>query len=175
MVVDLEATCWGGNPPPGEVSDIIEIGLCELNLATLTIERPEGVLIKPSRSTISHFCTSLTSISEQTLKGAKDFNSAMNYIVNKYSPQRRIWTAWGEFDRIRLQSECTEKGATFPFGPKFINAKSLFSVFYGYTKEKGLAKALKASELQFDGTPHRGVDDARNTARLLARMIERIR
>ncbi|NEE10677.1 DNA polymerase III, partial [Streptomyces sp. SID7499] len=25
-VVDVEATCWEGQPPPGQVSEIIEIG-----------------------------------------------------------------------------------------------------------------------------------------------------
>jgi inhibitor of KinA sporulation pathway (predicted exonuclease) len=26
LVIDLEATCWQGDPPPGETSEIIEIG-----------------------------------------------------------------------------------------------------------------------------------------------------
>ena len=26
LVVDIEATCWEGNPPPGQTSEIIEIG-----------------------------------------------------------------------------------------------------------------------------------------------------
>jgi inhibitor of KinA sporulation pathway (predicted exonuclease) len=26
-VIDVEATCWAGEPPPGQVSEIIEIGL----------------------------------------------------------------------------------------------------------------------------------------------------
>ena len=27
LVVDVEATCWEGDPPPGQISEIIEIGL----------------------------------------------------------------------------------------------------------------------------------------------------
>ena len=35
LVVDIEATCWEGNPPPGQTSEIIEIGLCVLDVPTL--------------------------------------------------------------------------------------------------------------------------------------------
>ena len=31
-VVDVEATCWDGSPPPGQVSEIIEIGLTVVDL-----------------------------------------------------------------------------------------------------------------------------------------------
>ncbi|MFE2626194.1 DNA polymerase III, partial [Streptomyces caelestis] len=31
-VVDVEATCWEGQPPPGQVSEIIEIGLTVVDL-----------------------------------------------------------------------------------------------------------------------------------------------
>ena len=35
LVVDVEATCWEGDPPPGQISEILEIGLCVLDVATL--------------------------------------------------------------------------------------------------------------------------------------------
>src|SRR5262249_41432498 len=37
LVVDLEATCWEGEPPAGEASDIIEIGVVLLAVATLEV------------------------------------------------------------------------------------------------------------------------------------------
>ena len=33
VLEDVEATCWDGEPPPGEDSDIIEIGVCLLHEA----------------------------------------------------------------------------------------------------------------------------------------------
>ena len=33
-VVDVEATCWESVPPPGQISEIIEIGLATVDLAT---------------------------------------------------------------------------------------------------------------------------------------------
>ena len=33
VVVDVEATCWEGAPPADEVSEIIEVGVCLLDVA----------------------------------------------------------------------------------------------------------------------------------------------
>ena len=37
IIIDLEATCWEGIPPKGEVSEIIEIGICLPSLVKLAI------------------------------------------------------------------------------------------------------------------------------------------
>jgi len=34
IVLDVESTCWDGPPPPGEENEIIEIGICTLEVAT---------------------------------------------------------------------------------------------------------------------------------------------
>lgn len=62
IVVDLEATCWEGNPPPGEEQEIIEIGVCALDIASGKRSRKRSLLIRPERSTVSHFCTQLTTL-----------------------------------------------------------------------------------------------------------------
>ncbi|MEN0056485.1 MAG: exonuclease domain-containing protein [Mucilaginibacter sp.] len=63
IIVDLEATCWepGGNYQKQQ-SEIIEIGICKLNMETGKITASEGILVKPIKSEISDFCTQLTSI-----------------------------------------------------------------------------------------------------------------
>lgn len=43
LVVDLESTCWEGSPPAGMTSEIIEIGLCVVDVARL--ERIEVDLV----------------------------------------------------------------------------------------------------------------------------------
>jgi inhibitor of KinA sporulation pathway (predicted exonuclease) len=58
LVVDLEATCWEGEPPQDEVSEVIEVGYAVLDQAP--DERWEltdsyGILIKPTKSTVSEF------------------------------------------------------------------------------------------------------------------------
>jgi inhibitor of KinA sporulation pathway (predicted exonuclease) len=48
-VVDVEATCWPGRPPPGQVSEIIEIGLCVVDLESRERVSRHRVLVRPAR------------------------------------------------------------------------------------------------------------------------------
>ena len=43
IIIDLEATCWEGIPPKGEVSEIIEIGICLLDTLTGEISDNRGI------------------------------------------------------------------------------------------------------------------------------------
>ena len=65
IIIDLEATCWEGIPPQGEVSEIIEIGICLLDTLTGEISDNRGILVKPTHSKISPFCTQLTTITPE--------------------------------------------------------------------------------------------------------------
>ena len=51
LVIDLEATCWLGDPPEGQESDIIEIGLCTLDVATGQRLDKASIVVRPERST----------------------------------------------------------------------------------------------------------------------------
>ena len=53
IVIDVEATCWEGVPLAGMESDIIEIGICLLDVQSGEITNNKGILVKPERSTIS--------------------------------------------------------------------------------------------------------------------------
>jgi inhibitor of KinA sporulation pathway (predicted exonuclease) len=50
LFVDLEATCWPGEPPVGQESDIIEIGLCTLGVATGEGLERVSIVVRPERS-----------------------------------------------------------------------------------------------------------------------------
>lgn len=65
LVVDIEATCWNGPNPPGMKNDIIEIGICLLDIHTGDITDNRGIIVKPERSEVSEFCTELTTITPE--------------------------------------------------------------------------------------------------------------
>jgi len=64
LIVDVEATCWEGDPPPGQISEIIEIGLCVLDVATLTRVERRDILVRPVCSTVSPYCSQLTTLTQ---------------------------------------------------------------------------------------------------------------
>ena len=49
LIVDVESTCWEGPPPPGQESEIIEIGLCLLEVASGQQQGKRSLLVRPER------------------------------------------------------------------------------------------------------------------------------
>ncbi len=64
IVIDIEATCWQKYPPPDQESEIIEIGICIVDVATAKPIEKESILVRPERSKISEFCTQLTTLTQ---------------------------------------------------------------------------------------------------------------
>ena len=65
-----------------------------------------------------------------------------------------------------MKKFCERNGQKFHFDAG-VNLKNLFAKKQKIGREIGLGRALIKSGLQFIGTPHRGIDDAKNIARLL--------
>ena len=77
LVIDIEATCWDiGQQPKGEVSDVIEIGVCPVEVGTLTRLEKRSILIRPERSTVSPFCTQLTTLTQEQVDAGVTFADA---------------------------------------------------------------------------------------------------
>lgn len=67
----------------------------------------------------------------------------------------------------RFCRELTSIAQTYPMPSPHLNLKRLFSETRNLRKKLGVGQALRAVGLEFEGTAHRGIDDARNIARLL--------
>ncbi len=55
LVVDVESTCWEGEPPPGQESEIVEIGICPIDMASRNLLEKISILVRPQHSTISEY------------------------------------------------------------------------------------------------------------------------
>jgi len=58
------------------------------------------------------------------------------------------------------------------FGQRHLNLKRRFAARQGLRKPVGMAGALRKAGLELAGTHHRGIDDARNIARLLPLIVD---
>lgn len=172
LVVDLEATCWRGSPPEGMVSEIIEIGIAVVDFKTKEILETDSIIVKPQTSTISDFCTELTTITQEMIdeKGVS-FEEACKILKSKFKSDRRLWASWGKYDFEQIHKDSVLNKVDYPMGRDHYNLKPLFSVKHGLAKDLGVGGALKHLELEFEGTPHRGVDDAKNIARIFKTMF----
>ncbi|MEV6520743.1 3'-5' exonuclease [Longispora sp. NPDC051575] len=170
-VVDVEATCWPGQPPPGQVNEIIEIGLCVVDLATRDRISSRGILVRPARSTVSAFCTELTSLTPAQVATGVDFATACATLRAEERSDSRTWLSWGDYDRRQFERQCGPGGVRYPFGARHVNLKAVFTEAHGLRRRPGMAAALDIAGLRLEGRHHRGVDDARNIAALLLHLL----
>ena len=168
LVVDLEATCWRGHPPVGMFNEIIEIGIAILDLETKEVTAKDSILIKPTYSTISPFCTELTTLTQELLEeNGVTLEEAVDKLINEYKSNKVIWGSWGNYDRNQFKKDCERKRVKYPFSDNHFNIKPLFSFKFGKNKDFGVSSALEYLNMPFEGTQHRGVDDAVNIAKIV--------
>ncbi|WP_235213266.1 3'-5' exonuclease [Amycolatopsis sp. MJM2582] len=153
-VIDVEATCWDGQPPPGSVNEIIEIGLTVVDvLAGRRVSR-HRVLIRPVRSTVSDFCTELTGLTQAEVERGVSFGEACRILVEEYGAGERPWTSWGEYDRRQFARQSHADGVAYPFGypteRTHTNAKAVFAAAYGLRKKPGMDRALQIAGLPLE-------------------------
>jgi inhibitor of KinA sporulation pathway (predicted exonuclease) len=175
LVIDVESTCWEGEPPPGSESEIIEIGLCTLDVGRGKRLEKTSILVRPECSSISPYCTALTTLTQQDVEGGLPLHEACTHLQERYGSKQRLWASYGDYDRRQFKRNCATQGIDYPFGSGHINVKSLFAVVRGISHEVSLAKAMKMQGWPLEGTYHRGSDDAWNIARILWDILLRAR
>src|SRR6266571_5052543 len=174
-IIDVESTCWEGTPPPGQEQEIIEIGICLLDLRALAPGAAESILVRPQRSTVSPFCSRLTTLTQADVDSGVPFADACGLLRQRYSARDRVWASYGDFDRLQFERQCQSFEVEYPFGRRHLNVKTWLAVSLGLTREVGMAEALRLLSLPLQGTHHRGRDDAQNIARIAARLISGVR
>jgi len=175
LVIDVESTCWDTHPPRGQISEIIEIGLCTVDLRSLERREKRCLMVRPMRSQISEFCTDLTSILPHMVENAEPLADALLVLTRDFDSRHRLFASWGDYDRGQFQRNCADYGLEYPFGPTHLNIKNLFASAYGLNRELGIDAAFQKVGLEMEGTHHRGVDDAWNIAHLFCLLLKKIR
>lgn len=171
IVVDIEATCWQGKPPAGQENEIIEVGICVVDIISGQAIEKDSILVKPERSQVSEFCTQLTTLTQSQVDKGISFAEACSLLCKKYSTHQRVWASYGEYDKKQFERQCLARSIKYPFGRKHINVKTLFAIINAMPHEVGMARALEILNLPLEGTHHRGDDDAWNIGRILSRLL----
>jgi inhibitor of KinA sporulation pathway (predicted exonuclease) len=177
-IVDFEATCCDKQSFPRHQMEIIEIGAVAVDAATGDVFSEFGTFIRPIRNPVlTGFCTTLTTITQSEVDAAPLFAEALaafstwlRQIVPPGPPP--TFCSWGDYDRKQLTNDCDVHRQPFPFSKNgHRNLKEEFSAAIGSTKRFGLGQALSNLGLTFTGTPHRGIDDAKNIARVYKEIL----
>lgn len=173
IVIDIEATCWESSPPDGQENEIIEVGICPLDVQTWERLERKSILIKPKSSMVGPFCTELTGITQEMVDEGVTFAKACGILRNEYFTRRRVWASYGDYDRKLFEKQCEARQIKYPFGSTHLNIKNLFAIMNRLNREVGLYRALDQLGLSFEGQVHRGHDDAWNAALILSKLMTR--
>jgi len=166
IVLDLEATCWQNKRH--QPNEIIEIG-------AVCIDENETILdefvtfVKPQiHPILSDFCIELTSIEQKMVDDAPYFPEAIQkfqeWILsfgNDY-----CLCSWGFYDKQQFEKDCILHQVDTTWLNKHISLKHQYPKIKGTKKRLGMKNALKAEGMNLEGTHHRGIDDARNIAKI---------
>ncbi|MFF4974695.1 exonuclease domain-containing protein [Streptomyces sp. NPDC001083] len=172
-VIDVEATCWRGQPPSGAVSEIIEIGLTVVDLRAGERVGRHRLVVRPARSVVSDFCTELTGLTQTEVDQGVSFAQACRTLAAEHGAGTRPWASWGDYDRKQFVRQCRATGAGYPFGARHTNVKAVFTEAHGLRRRPGMAEALRVVGLPLEGRHHRGDDDAWNIAALVLDLVGR--
>lgn len=182
LVIDFEATCCDLGSVPREQMEIIEIGAVMTDSDFCVLDEFQS-FVKPVRyPRLTPFCTALTTIRQQEVDAAPAFPECIAAFAEWLHPYcDAAFCSWGDYDRRQLQQDCDFHGIPYPAPALHLNLKAMFSEHAGMKKKFGLSAAIEKAGFAFTGTQHRGIDDARNIARLLpfvlgeARFPEKVR
>jgi len=185
LVIDLEATCSEDGSIPREETETIEIGAVLVDAESFASMREFQSFVRPIRHPLlTPFCTKLTTITQADVDAAPRFSSMLVKLREFIGRDEPLFCSWGNYYRNQLERDARRLGARLPLGRDHLNIKSTFARRFSEGREgfgaqgavrragapsgeMGVGQALRFLGLAFQGTHHRGIDDARNIARLL--------
>lgn len=183
LCTDLEATCNDDNSFPREERETIEVGIYALNASGGCMRDVPSYeyqrFIKPSiHKVLTPFCTSLTTITQGQIdsEGVSYAEALVETLDIQTQLTTRLdsgwlWCSWGAYDKNQLIQDGNLHGLSPLLAPeRHFNMKVWFSSMgYGGETKKGmgLGKAVNRLGLNWDGTAHRALDDARNLGNIV--------
>lgn len=166
VVVDLEASCWEAAWVRHRM-ETIEIGAVRLDEA-LELDDEFASFVRPVVvPRLSTFCRQLTSITQEQVDAADTFPVVFARFLHWLGPGPYRLVTWGAFDLGQFRLDCQRHDMAFPekLAVGHLNLKTAFTS-WKRVKKIGMRQALDLLDLPHTGHQHRGIDDARNIARI---------
>jgi inhibitor of KinA sporulation pathway (predicted exonuclease) len=179
--VDLEATCDEIGEAESkrplavvpEQMEAIEIGLVVIDLETLEVVDEFQRFVRPQINPIlTDFCKRLTSIQQANVDVAltyQDVGEDLRTFAAAYPDA--AWASWGDYDARQLECDACLAGCpSLLEGLPHFNARKWYAGLYD-DRRKSLKQTVEAIGLVWQGTYHRGIDDAKNVASIIKEML----
>jgi len=147
------------------------VGICVVDLATKSILKKKGFFVRPEHSKVTKFCTELTGITSQDVRRADKYPTVIDRLKEEYKVDKIPWVSWGDYDREQFEKMSELHEVKYPFFKTHTNLKYIFAILKGMSEEVGLKPALRYLNMDFEGRPHNGADDAYNIAKIFVQVL----
>ncbi|MBE1444443.1 3'-5' exonuclease [Paenibacillus sp. OAS669] len=172
IIFDLEATCWENDR--SKPNEIIEIGAVKLNQQLQRIDEFQ-TFIKPMLNPwLSDFCKTLTSITQEDVQAAPYFPQGVRAFQDWIGPGPFYLCSWGLYDKNQLIKDCKLHSLSTDWLKHHISIKHQHGKMIGRDRGVGMERALQMLHLPMEGQHHRGIDDARNIAKIFVRLFDKL-
>lgn len=175
LIIDLEATCCDAGEFARHEMEIIEIGAILADGNSFQAVSEFQTFVRPVRNPIlTDFCRDLTGINQSDVDAASEYPAVILRLrewMNEYA--NAVFCSWGDFDCRQFERDCELHNVDWPFRSPHVNLKKLYADQFSLGRGDGFGTVLKKHNMQFEGRPHRGIDDARNILRILPLILSR--
>lgn len=201
IIFDLEATC--GWPNEHRQSEIIEIGAVKVNEKLEIVDEFQAFVKPVINPELTDFCTTLTSITQADVDSARTFGDVITDFkiwcgLTNLKEEPYWLCSWGFYDKRQLKQDCEHWGEDTSWLKNHVSikhqhgnmlSKDMFPKYIalGFSEAKarqhckglkqrgvGMTTALEMLGIPQEGTHHRGIDDARNIAKIFVRIFDRL-
>ena len=172
IIVDLEATCW--EQRKGRKSEIIEIGAICIDSQKQVISEFNQIIKPVINPSLSEFCTELTSITQNMVDEGVHFMEALHAFQNwiNITQEDYLLCSWGYYDKNQFIYDCQLHALDTEWTENHISIKHQYALIKSLRRPVGMKTALKIEDLPLEGIHHRGIDDARNIAKIFIKYFD---
>jgi len=171
IIFDLEATCWTDSK--GRQNETIEIGAVLINKKKEIVKEFEKFIKPKVNPELSDFCKELTSISQENVDNADSFDVVIEEFKNWINiDEKYILCSWGKYDKKQFTVDSELHNLPVKWLKHHISIKHQYYKFKKLKRPVGMMQALRFENLSLDGIHHRGIDDARNIAKIFLANFE---
>lgn len=153
-------------------NEIIEIGAVVID-ESLEITDSFKTYVSPEFGVLDGYIVELTGIRGKTLKGAPNFKTAIEMLL-EWIPEDATMVTWSNNDEIQIRKEAKKKGVYTPAVRALfkgaIDCQAVFCKKINVTQAVSLSTALLATAVEYDEHIHDAQADAYNTALIFIKM-----
>jgi inhibitor of KinA sporulation pathway (predicted exonuclease) len=170
IVYDLEMT--------NRLSEIIEIGAIRMKVVNGELMHLDTFqsFVQPKMDKLNTRITNLTGITKKDLISAPSYTEAIESFRAWIGLEDYYLCSWGPEDKWALITDSTFHQTDIEWIINHNDLQFHFSMLHDSDKgfRYGLSRALQTLELAYEGSKHRALDDAINTAKILQKIFSNV-